>query len=212
MGNMNGVWLISYLALWLLVIFALVAVLALARQIGLLHRRLSVPSARMESAGPEIGELVPELAARDLLGRKTTLGGARGKQTLLAFVSPRCISCDDLAPALRSVWKSEHRTVEVILVGIGGDEKSNRDFIARHALEDIPFLASNEIGTQYRVLAPPYALLIDKDHKLLAKGVVNHMEHLESLLNVARGGYPSIDAYLEEQYKTDTATALNTVS
>lgn len=209
---MNGVWLISYLALWFVVLFSLLAVFALARQVGLLHRRLGLPPARMESAGPEIGELVSELTARDLQGRKVALGGERGKQTLLAFVSPQCTSCDDLAPALRSVWKSEHNTVDVVLVGIGGEEKSNRDFVSRHKLEEIPFIASNEVGTRYRVLAPPYALMIDKDGRLLAKGVVNHMEHLESLLNAARSGYPSINAYLEEQYEPNTATVPHTVS
>jgi len=207
---MSGTWLISYFALWLLVIFLFLAVFALARQIGLLHRRLGLPSARMENAGPEIGEIVPEIRLTDLDGREVGLGSERGKQTLLAFISATCTTCDEMAPALRSIWKSERRTLDVILVSLDGDEKANRGFVARHNLNGITYIASPELSAEYHVSSPPYALLVNKDREVVAKGVANHLEHLESLLNAAKLGYPSIDTY--ERYNARSATLPDAVS
>jgi hypothetical protein len=51
----TGIWLISYVALWLLVTLLLLAVFTLARQVGILHTRLGPVGARMVNAGLEIG-------------------------------------------------------------------------------------------------------------------------------------------------------------
>ena len=39
---MSGIWLISYIALWVLVIALAAVVLGLVRQLGLIHLRLAV--------------------------------------------------------------------------------------------------------------------------------------------------------------------------
>ncbi len=197
---MNGIWLVSYLALWLTVIFLLLAVLVLARQVGLLHRRLAPAGARMENAGLNIGEAAPELNALDLEGKPVSLGSKRGKWTLLVFVSPACQSCNGLGPALRSIWRNEHSTTEVVLISLAGDEKMNRDYVSRYKLQGIPFVVSQTIGLQYKVLAPPYGLLIDRDGIVRAKGVVNHLEHLESLINAGESGYPSMESWVQTQH------------
>lgn len=205
--SMNSIWLISYLALWAIVAFLLLAVFVLARQVGLLHRRIGLSPARMENAGPKIGELVPELKAFDLDGREVSLGSDRSKRTLLVFISATCSSCDALAPALRSVWKSEGDALKVILVSLGGDEATNRNFITRNKLGGIPYIVSTDVGFQYSVLSPPYGLLIDEHRVLRAKGVVNHLEHLESLFNAANLGHPSLESYVAVHYEKDMPIA-----
>ena len=42
----------------------------------------------------------------------------------------------------------------------------------------------------------PYAVLIGKDTTLVAQGLVNNREHLESLLYADETGIPSIQSYL----------------
>jgi methylamine dehydrogenase accessory protein MauD len=202
---MNSIWLVSYLCLWIVVLSLVVAVSLLMRQIGLLHRRLAPSGARVENAGPQIGSSVRELDELDSQGRRVTLGSEHGKQTLLVFVSAICQACDGLAPAIRSVWKSERESTDVVIVSLGGDLVSNRAFVRRHKLEAIPYLISEKIGSHYSVLAPPYALLIDENGGLRAKGVVNHLEHLESLFNAVAVGHSSLQSYARMHHKHDPA-------
>jgi methylamine dehydrogenase accessory protein MauD len=199
---MHGIWLLTYLALWGLVALLILAVVALARQIGLIHRRVGPAGARMERDGPSIGDSVPELQAAGLYGEDVVLGASMGKETLLAFISPGCPSCEGLASALRSLWRSDRKALQVIVVSVSGDEKASRAFAERHDLMGIPFAVSRDVASRYKVGAPPYALLIDKHRNLVAKGVVNHMEHLESLLNAAKVGSPSLEALLTGNYES----------
>lgn len=194
---MSSFWFVSHISLWLIVGFLLLAVFTLARQVGLLHRRMPPVGARLMNAGLEIGDQAPEINAVDLQGRPVRLGSAQGKRTLLAFVSPTCQACTDLAPALRSLWKSEQRTVDVVLVSTTGNEETNRRFAKRHRLEDMPFIVSPELGPTYHVAASPYALLIDEHGQVQTKGLVNNREQLESLLHAAELGYPSMEHLLE---------------
>lgn len=201
---MNGIWLISYLALWVVVLFSLLALFVLARQIGLLHRRFGPANARMENEGLEIGEVAPELNAFDLQGQEVSLGSKRGKETLFVFMSATCPACQELAPALRSISASERGSLEVVVVSLDSDEAKNRDFVARHKLEKIPYVVSQGLSLQYKVFAPPYGLLIDKHGVVRAKGVVNHLEHLESLINAADSGYPSMESWAQSRRTADT--------
>lgn len=214
---MDGIWLISYFMLWFVVIFLLLAVGVLGRQVGLLHRRLGPSNARMTNTGPQIGEQAPVLRATDLMGREVTLASDRGRQTLLVFISASCPACSELMPSLRSVWRSERNSLEVILVSLKGDEKANRDFILSHKLEDIPYIVSREIGNLYEVLTSPYGLLIDHSGTVRAKGVINHLEHLESLLDAAQLGFPSMESWVQARQSQNTqsqktAMALDSLS
>jgi methylamine dehydrogenase accessory protein MauD len=50
----------------------------------------------------------------------------------------------------------------------------------------------------YAVGKLPYAVLIDADGIIRAKGIVNTREHLESLFEAERRGVASIQQYLAE--------------
>lgn len=76
------------------------------------------------------------------------------------------------------------------VISIDGDPDANRSFVSRHGLWRVPFALSPRAGIVYGVSSTPYALLIDAEGKLVQKGVVNHLEHLESLLEYR----PSISA------------------
>lgn len=200
--------MISYLALWLVVTALVALVLVLARQVGLIHRRFGPSSARTENSGPEIGEKIPELSAFDLEGRELTLGKAGPRGTLLTFVSATCTTCHELAPALRTVWKSERTRLNLCIVSMNGNEAANREFINRHKLNDVPYVVSVDIAAKFQIATPPYSLLIDKNGYLVAKGRANHLEHLESLLNATDLGYPTLESFQiasDPSLKTSTA-------
>jgi len=196
---MNTILLVSYFALWAVVIVLIFAFAIFARQIGLIHKRIFPSGARMTDAGPKIGVLVPALSVTDLDGRQIELGGEALKPTLLTFVSATCGSCSDLVPALRALWKNERKRLNFAIISLAGSEEENRQFIGEHRLEDIPFVLSHELGRSFKVLAPPYGVLLDKTGAVKAKGIVNRREHLESLLNADELNEPSMESYMSKR-------------
>lgn len=194
---MNQLLLVSYVAVWLLVLLLCLAVLVLARQIGLIQRRVGPLPARTEASGPSLGDRVEPLEAAGLDGRPVMVGGRRERATLLVFLSARCGACKDLAPAMRSLWKSERAWLDLLAVLLGGDEAANREFVSQRALEKIPAV-NGDLGERLGVRHPPYAVLIDRDGTVRAKGVVNHLEHLESLLNTLEAGHSTMESWARE--------------
>lgn len=64
--------LISNLVLWLLVIVLAVVVLALARQVGILHERVAPAGALQPTEGPKVGEVTEPMELEDLSGNPVT--------------------------------------------------------------------------------------------------------------------------------------------
>ena len=62
--------------LWVLVVVLAVVVLALVRQVGVLHERIAPAGALMISKGLKIGELAPTLALIDLEQRRRSASAA----------------------------------------------------------------------------------------------------------------------------------------
>ena len=138
---------ISNAVLWLVVLLLAAAVLALARQLGVLHERIAPAGALMMRRGLAVGEAVPVLEVADLEGQAHQVGSARadGRSTLLLFVSPGCPVCKSLLPAVKSSRKDERSWVDVILAS-DGDSAEQRAFVAAHGLEGIPYIVSAALG------------------------------------------------------------------
>jgi methylamine dehydrogenase accessory protein MauD len=189
----------SYVGLWVIVLLLTVAVVALGRQIGLLHYRLPPSVARMGAPGPKVGERLDPLEENDLAGRPVTLGSERGKQTLLVFMSSGCESCEEVAPAVRSIARSEQAVTDTIVVTRESGDSFDAGFFARHKLDELPVVSSQDLADELGVLTTPYALLVDQQGILRTKGIVNNLDQLVSLFNALDTGYPSMDAYMAAQ-------------
>ena len=195
---MSNVMLISVICLWGLVLLLLLSVGVLARQVGLLHRRIGPVGARMMNDGPPLNEKIAVMTVGDIAGRQIAIGGPNLRHRLLVFLSATCSSCEDLVPALRSIAKSDSATVEVIVIGLNGDERVNREFVKDHKLEHLTYIISADVGMTFKVMHPPYAVVLDREGVVRAKGLANHLEHLESLLNATELGEPSIESYMQQ--------------
>ncbi len=172
---------IAVVLVWIVVVTLVLAVIALGRQIGVLNRRLPPWGARSSDSHPRVGERAPSF---DLL----TIDGIRissetqipsASDTLLLFIAPGCTACADLAPAIRTI--DRRGDVSVVLVSSSRPD-SLRGYLSEYKLGAIPAIASEELGEMYNVNVTPFAAVIDEQGTLLGKGLVNSMEHLESLL------------------------------
>jgi methylamine dehydrogenase accessory protein MauD len=187
---------ISNVVLWIVVLSLSLVVLALVRQLGVLHERIAPAGALMLNRGLSIGEPVPMLDVIDLTGRELRLGGKRadGKSTLLVFVSPTCPVCKSLLPILKSGRKDERDWLEVVLAS-DGDADEHRRFVNDQGLMGLPYVVSAPLGLSYQVSRLPFAALLDAAGVLRARGLVNSREHLESLFEAQRLGVASLQEY-----------------
>jgi hypothetical protein len=149
-------WLGLGLGLSLLICLGLaVAVLALAREVGMLRLRLG-PAAALEI--PDEG---PELGERvDAIERFDSVGEA--SLALAVFTSEGCRVCRALQPAIAALAGDPAVAVEVF------DE-----------------VAESDTWSRLRVPGSPFAVALDPDGTVLAKGTFNNLAQLESVLGTA---------------------------
>ncbi|ALO46372.1 methylamine dehydrogenase accessory protein MauD [Pseudohongiella spirulinae] len=192
--------LAAVLVLLTLVVLVLVfAVIALARQIGILHTRLAPAGALMTTSGPKLGEKISNMSIPDIHGKPVEIGATggnalAGKAQLLLFVSPSCPICKELVPTAKSMARSEN--VSLIFGSDGGQADQHLAYIDKMDLKKYPYIVSLELGMRFEVAKLPYAVLIDDQGVLRSKGLVNSREHLESLVHAMQSGYESIQDYM----------------
>ena len=194
---MNDALLAAVLALWVIVICLVLAVFALARQIGILYERIAPMGALMLDDGPSTGQESPQFKLTSLNGSQVTIGEPSNKSSLIFFLSPTCPVCKKLIPVLRSMMATEQSWLEILLAS-DGEENKQRNFYQKASLQDFPYVLSHELGMTFRVGKLPYAVLIDEEGKIQSKGLINSREQLESLFTARELGVESIQEYLEK--------------
>ncbi len=175
-----------------------ITVLALARQVGVLHERVAPAGALINGAGPGVGEPSPRLEVHALAGNAITVGGtlAAGKALLLLFVAQTCPICKKLIPIAVDFGRSER--LDVIFVG-DAELAEQKKLVAQFGLDEHCFINGPAIGMAYRVDKLPYAVLLDERGVIAAKGLVNSREHFESLIVAKETGYATIQSYLRAE-------------
>ncbi|MGH2755798.1 MAG: hypothetical protein ACRDLB_15385 [Actinomycetota bacterium] len=201
---MSGIWLVSYVLLWFLNALMFIVLAATIRQVGLIHHRIPPVGARTGNPGPDIGELAPTFVVADVDGVEVSIGGEL-LPTVVIFLSTSCSVCDDIAPSIRSFARGERGRVEVVVI-VRGEEGPIRKYARTHGMIGLSVVASETISDSFGVSAFPYAVLVDSNGAVRSKGVVNHLEHLESLVDALRVGLPTVEAAYEGFHKeTDRA-------
>jgi methylamine dehydrogenase accessory protein MauD len=197
---MENALLVSNVVLWVAVVALSLVVLALVRQLGVLHARTAPAGALVLGARLRAGEAVPRQDVTDLAGRVHALGAPRadGRGTLLFFVSPSCPVCKELLPALRALAADERARVEVLLAS-DGPRAEHEAFVRAERLERFPYLLSPGLGIALGVAKLPYAVLIDAGGVLRSHGLVNSREQLDSLFEAEARGVASIQDYLRRR-------------
>ena len=202
---MLSVLIISQISSWIVILGLGLGLLALARQVGVLHVRLAPAGALLNSKGPVVGEPAPVLDGVTLEGAPIMIGKplSKGRKQLLLFVSPHCPLCKELIP----IAKNFARTEKLDIVFLGDDDVNElRAMVARLEMEGLAFVNSSIIGRSYHVDRLPYAVLIGGNGELLSKGLVNSREHLESLVTAHELGVVSVQDYLKQSKASHSHT------
>jgi hypothetical protein len=154
---MTTPWIIAYAVLWVAVVALGVTVLALLRQIGVLHARIAPMGTHFAGEGPEVGSRAPAVG----LNFERSLN-------LLVFTSATCTICHELKPSIDALRRQE--------VGL--------------TVHSVNLEANRSIFDAFSVRSTPYIVTVDRDGKVLGRGVANSLEQIEELLREARLDQP----------------------
>jgi methylamine dehydrogenase accessory protein MauD len=182
---MTNALLLSHFVLWVLVVVQTVVMLVIVRQVGLLYLRSGASRARLTAVGPELGEVIEPITLHDIddAEKQMTVGPAMDSDVLLVFVSPDCAACETLLPALRPLVGETRAEVLWVLLATSGTRERCVDYRERNRLGFVFFAYDAEASPHFKVGGSPYALLIRSDGTLVSKGIVNHIDQLESVLS-----------------------------
>jgi len=185
---------ISVVLLWLAVMALGLMLWALSRQVGVLFERVAPMGALVTDAGPPVGAASPTFALTGIQSEAVAIGGAQATPTLVFFLAPTCPVCKKLIPVLKALARDEQKALRVVLASDG--DADHLGFVREQKLQALPYVLSPELGMSFRVSRLPYAVLLDAQGVVAAKGLVNSREQLDSLLNAHDMHTPNIQQYL----------------
>ena len=148
----GGVWIASYVLLWIAVLVLGLTTVALLRQVGVLHTRLRPMGAHFAGEGPQ--RLAPAPAA-------DVFDYGRSGLTLLAFVSPECQVCAVLLPSLRALDRQY-------------------DDLTVHIVDHAP--ETTGLFRAFNVSSTPYIVTVDHYGIVRVRGVANSLEQVEVMI------------------------------
>lgn len=174
--------LISNVVSWVAIVALGVLVIALSRQIGVLHERLRPVGALSMGQALKVGDEAPFFKEPGLNGGMVRIGGAANddKLTLLFFLSSDCPVCKTLLPVVVAIAQQEKAWLRVVFAS-DGNTQDHEPLIKSFGLEDFDYVLSTEVGMSYQVAKLPYSYLLDTEGEVAAHGLINNREHLESL-------------------------------
>ena len=181
---MSGVWLASYIVLWVVVLVLAFLLAGSLRQLGLMQLRLGDdPGALITDTGLERGSPAPDFTAIESeSGELVTLSGLAAKPRVLVFASPGCLSCRELIPGLNEVRKTRKGEFDFLVI-CRGDVESCQGFGRMNRLEAPMVVDTNgQIEKDYQVTLTPFAYLLDHEGNVVIRGIANDWRQLESLL------------------------------
>jgi methylamine dehydrogenase accessory protein MauD len=192
---MTGLWLVSYLILWVLVVALTLLLVGVLRQLGMLYRQLALQPAQaqaeeedsipaLEQDGPAIGSPLAdlELDTVNAAGKLTTTMLLKRGPTLLVFLSPMCETCQHIVEPLNTQVADAACPAQPVVI-MRADQAGCRAFLSVFPLR-MPVVCDQEsdITVGFGVHRSPFGLLYDEQGTLVRKGVLEGREDLLALL------------------------------
>jgi methylamine dehydrogenase accessory protein MauD len=192
---MSPGWLVSYIALWLVVLLLGFLLLGALRALGLLRWRLeqleaTTPS-RTGRGGLKPGKKAPDFTLPCVAGGEVSLHDFVGRRVFLVFTMSGCKPCHRIVPELNKLQRSGKMQV---LVVNNGELEATRQW-AGAAQVCFPVLAQQQfnVSRRYEMYATPSAFLIDERGVIVSKGIINNGQHIDFVLsgsgNADRNGH-----------------------
>lgn len=150
------------------------------KQVIAFHERVATIKQREKEkkmqASLEVGSVAPDIILNSPDGKPVSLSSLRGKYVLLDFWASWCAPCRQENPNLVAIYKKfKNKGFEIYGVSFDKDKRSwvngiNQDHITWIQVSDLMFWNS-PIAKLYNVEGIPFSYLLDKEGKIIAKGL-----------------------------------------
>jgi AhpC/TSA family len=172
--------LVSYIALWVLVLVLAVGLFALYHHFGELY--LNSRDGRA-SQGPELQKPLRRANVRATSGTYVDLPST-GVPTVLLFADTDCRLCEELIPDVRRL--AGDRTDVALSVVCGGAEPRVQEW-ARDLSTEVPVVPDpgQVLTARYGIALTPFAVAVDANGTVKNKGIVNDGDGLSYFVDAA---------------------------
>ena len=200
---MTSWWLLSYVILWLVLLFLGFLLLGALRALALLRWRLeqleAITPTRVGRGGLKPGKKAPDFTLPSVAGDEVSLHDFAGRKVFLVFTQSGCKPCHRIVPELNRLQRGGD--VQVLVVNNGEPEETQRWADEAHAA--FPVLAQQQfaVSKRYEMYATPFAFQIDERGVIASKGIINNGQHIGFVLAAAG------DAAKDGQAEAESATA-----
>ena len=193
---MNEAWYAAFGLLALLTAANSVLLVAMMRQVGVLHQR--VPPTGPGSVGPDAGTSFERLDLSPVAGAAMD-GFGTAPVTVLAYVTPACSLCGRIPGFLEAYAGTappDERALVSFALATDVPEPEAQRFREQHPTQ-FPMLLHPRLKDHYELtgVGAPYLLALADDEdahgrqRLLAGGIINTLEQLEDLIGIALDHY-----------------------
>ncbi|GAC1388299.1 MAG: hypothetical protein NVSMB33_17890 [Ktedonobacteraceae bacterium] len=190
---MTGLWLASFLVLWVVVVVLCFLLIGILRQLGFIQRQLDVQPSEpqndssipaLELDGPTIGSPLTNLEVETInsSGHLKLTSLNEDRPLLVMFMSPLCETCQHIVEPLNALVTNVSYGIRPTVI-MRGDEQMCRAFLSVFPLH-MPVVCDKErtITKGFGIHHTPFGLLYDVDGTLIRKGIVGDADDLLALL------------------------------
>lgn len=165
---------LAVILIGILSVLTSVAVVALIRQVGVLHLRIQPVAGVTGVGGPDYGAEIRMPAALAELARRPAA------RFLVGFVSPSCQVCGPVTSAFGRVARSADTRTAVLLV-IDSSQTAADKYVRDKGVGFLPYLADAAAFAD-NVPGAPWAIVTDESGKVIVSGGVNTLDNIEEML------------------------------
>jgi thiol-disulfide isomerase/thioredoxin len=178
---MSGLFLASYVALWVLVVVMAVLLLLMYRHFGM----MSLGTLEgVQRDGLPVGSAAPAISGITADGSEAGWQPKLGTPQVLLFMAPDCEPCATIMPHVARLARPGSG-VDVTMVTPGPRDEAAR--MVKKYQPPFPTMAEDGSGafTLFRVRVTPFGFVIGVDGRVLAKGLLSDPARLRGLLHAA---------------------------
>lgn len=174
---MHGAVLVSYIGLWILVVFQSGLLLVLLREIG---KAYLGESQSFQRDGLPVGRRLPTLTVESRSGPVSIDAFFGARLAIFLIASDGCAVCGPVADIVQR-WSERLREVSATVL-------LNADRLGAWGRTDlqVALVSSSDVSEKLEVRATPFVFIADKSGRVVAKGLINTHSHLKALLKEAR--------------------------
>jgi hypothetical protein len=180
---MSDAWFAAFALLGLLSLANSVVLIAVLRQVGVLHQRIR-PTGAGQHEGPQPDDVLPDVP---LIPINDAPRASEAVVEVIGYVTSDCGLCDAAVRAFSAYARTRPPGVELALV-TDGSEQDAKAMLHRHDVR-MPFFVSRDVRANYGLPGSPYVLVLvpaaPGARRVLTSGVVNTLEQLEDLVDDA---------------------------